>query len=62
MALVTFAGFPSSGKSTRALELQAFLQAKLAAAPPALARLKVVIVNDDGLELSRSAYDGTTMD
>ena len=58
MALVTFTGFPASGKSARALELEAFLQAKLAASPPALARLKVAMVSDDGLELSRSAYDG----
>lgn len=58
MALVTFTGFPASGKTTRARELEGFLQAKLAAAPPALARLKVIVVSDEGLELSREAYDG----
>lgn len=58
MALVTFAGFPASGKSIRARELEGFLQTKLATSAPALARLKVIVVSDEGLELSRSTYDG----
>lgn len=60
MALVTLVGFPSSGKSTRAQELSAFFAAKLAlpTTPPAIARLKTVVINDESLGLSKSSYDG----
>lgn len=60
MALVTFCGFPCSGKTTRAEQLATFLQHKLAAPTthPSLARLKVIIINDESLNLSKSAYDG----
>ncbi|ORY89047.1 chromatin associated protein KTI12 [Leucosporidium creatinivorum] len=59
MALVTLVGFPSSGKSTRAQELSAFLAAKLAlpSTPPAIARLKTVVINDESLGLDKSSYD-----
>lgn len=61
MAMITLCGYPSSGKSTRALQLKLFLEAKLAQASkaPALARLKVVIINDESLNLNKSQYDGT---
>lgn len=60
MALVTLVGFPSSGKSTRAQELCSFLAAKLAlpSTPPAIARLKTVVINDESLGLAKSSYDG----
>ncbi|GAA5978293.1 hypothetical protein JCM21900_006525, partial [Sporobolomyces salmonicolor] len=59
MALVTLCGYPASGKSTRAIQLAAVLSAKLALpdVAPALARLKVVLVNDESLGLVKSAYD-----
>ena len=50
MALVTISGFPSCGKTTRSKQLQALLQRKQS--------LPVVLVNDESLNLSRSAYDG----
>ncbi|GAA5876196.1 hypothetical protein JCM1840_007068 [Sporobolomyces johnsonii] len=61
MALVTFCGYPSSGKSTRATQLAAFLSAKLAQPdiPPPLARLKLVLINDESLALDKSVYDDT---
>lgn len=50
MALVTISGFPSCGKTTRSKQLQLLLQEKQS--------LPVVLVNDESLNLSRSAYDG----
>ncbi|SCV71687.1 BQ2448_3275 [Microbotryum intermedium] len=59
MALVTFVGYPSSGKSTRAQELQQLLAAKLAhpSTAPHLAKLQVVVINDESLHISKGAYD-----
>ncbi|KDE04321.1 hypothetical protein MVLG_05202 [Microbotryum lychnidis-dioicae p1A1 Lamole] len=59
MALVTFVGYPSSGKSTRAQELQRLLAVKLAhpSTPPHLAKLQVVMISDESLHISKSAYD-----
>ncbi|KAJ6586839.1 chromatin associated protein KTI12 [Mycena vulgaris] len=51
MALVTFTGFPSSGKSTRAAQLCAQLTPIL---PP---HLSVVVVSDESLNIPPSAYD-----
>lgn len=60
MALVTITGYPCSGKTTRAKELAQFLKEKLAlpSTSPGLARLKIVIVNDESLGISKAAYDG----
>ncbi|GAA6013624.1 hypothetical protein JCM10207_004794 [Rhodosporidiobolus poonsookiae] len=57
MALVTLSGYPCAGKTTRAQELRAFLEHKLQDAPPTLARLKVVLINDESLSLAKSVYD-----
>ncbi|KAJ7132835.1 chromatin associated protein KTI12 [Mycena crocata] len=51
MALVTFAGYPASGKSTRAAQLSAHLARIL---PP---HLSVVTVSDESLNIPPSAYD-----
>lgn len=60
MALVTIVGYPCSGKTTRAKELEQFLSGKLAlpSTPPQLARLKILIVNDESLGISKASYDG----
>lgn len=61
MAFVCIAGFPCSGKSTRARELERFLLVRLADSPPALRRLKVTIINDESLRLEKSVYDGAPL-
>lgn len=62
MALVTFSGYPASGKSTRAQQLASFLSQRLAEdSNPSLKRLKVVVINDESLFLSKSAYDGQSI-
>ena len=62
MAMVTLCGYPCSGKSTRAQQLAAFLDRKLAdpSTPTHLQRAlrRVVVVNDEGLSISKHAYDG----
>lgn len=59
MAMITFSGYPSSGKTRRANELVSFLTAELQlASSPSLARLKVVLINDESLGISKSSYDG----
>jgi protein KTI12 len=60
MAMITFSGYPSSGKSTRAKELSQFLESKLASpsCSPSTSRLKVVIINDESLGISKGSYDG----
>ncbi|KAK4050750.1 kti12, chromatin associated [Microbotryomycetes sp. JL221] len=59
MALVTFAGYPCSGKSTRARQLQQFLETKLSlpSTSTSVKRLKIVLVNDETLGLDKSVYD-----
>jgi len=51
MALVTFSGYPASGKSTRAAQLKAKLDQIL---PD---HLSVVLVSDESLNIPPSAYD-----
>lgn len=59
MAMVTVCGYPCSGKSTRAQQLAAFFERKLAdpSTPTHLKPRRVVIVNDEGLSISKHAYD-----
>jgi hypothetical protein len=52
MALVTFSGYPASGKSTRAAQLKSNLEALL---PD---HLSVVLVSDESLNILPSVYDG----
>lgn len=49
MALITFSGYPSSGKSMRALQLQELLQNKQS--------LPVLILSDESLNIPRNVYD-----
>lgn len=60
MALVTICGFPSSGKSTRARELESFLSSKISASAPgsSSSRLKIQTISDESLALSKLAYNG----
>ncbi|BEJ02508.1 hypothetical protein CcaverHIS631_0703030 [Cutaneotrichosporon cavernicola] len=57
MALVTISGFPSSGKSTRARQLHDYLQERIAAPDYDGPKFDVVVVDDTGCHVSRSAYD-----
>jgi protein KTI12 len=52
MALVTFSGYPASGKSTRAAQLKAQLDLILPS------HLSVLVVSDESLNIPPSAYDG----
>nr|ASF90229.1 hypothetical protein SPAR01690 [Bartheletia paradoxa] len=56
-ALVTLSGFPSSGKTTRANELRAFFEARMADPTYTGKRYTVRILNDDILNISRNVYD-----
>ena len=58
MALITITGYPSSGKSRRAQQLKEYLENKLADPGYHGPTLKVVVLSDDDLNLSRSVYDG----
>lgn len=56
MALVTVSGYPCSGKSKRAEQLKAHLEARFQDPNYAGPRLKVVILSDETLSISRDAY------
>lgn len=58
MALITVTGYPCSGKSKRAQQLKEYLESKLADPEYHGPTLKVVLLSDDVLNLSRSVYDG----
>ncbi|GAA6049298.1 hypothetical protein JCM3770_005928 [Rhodotorula araucariae] len=59
MAMVTLCGYPCAGKTQRAQQLAAYLEAKLAdpSTPPRHRARKVVLLNDESLGLAKSAYD-----
>lgn len=54
MALITFTGYPSSGKTRRACQLKDHLDRRIA--DPS--GQKVIILSDDSLNVVRSSYDG----
>lgn len=54
MALITFAGYPASGKSSRANQLADFLNSKL----KDTSQFSVKILSDHSLGLTRAVYDG----
>lgn len=56
--LIIISGYPCSGKSTRAQQIAAYFDARIAAAAPGSreARLRVHIVNAESLSLPRTAY------
>lgn len=58
MALITFTGYPASGKSRRAQQLLSHLNARLQSPTYGGPQLKLLIVSDRGLNIPRSAYDG----
>lgn len=59
MALVVISGYPCSGKTTRAHQIKEMLESRLAQASSDELSLKnVIIINDELLGVSRSAYDG----
>ena len=58
MALITISGYPCSGKSTRAEQLRQHLEERLQDPSYAGPQLKVVVLSDDTLNLSRDVYNG----
>jgi protein KTI12 len=56
--LVLLSGYPSAGKTTRALQLKQLFEAKIASSPAdaRVSRLKVHHINDQTLGVSRSVY------
>jgi hypothetical protein len=58
MALITITGYPCSGKSKRTQQLKEYVESKLADQEYRGPTLKVVLLSDDNLNLSRSVYDG----
>ena len=58
MALVTFSGYPCSGKTRRATQLKDYLESRLADPSYNGPLLKVIVLSDDTLNISRSSYDG----
>lgn len=59
MALITISGFPSSGKSRRALQIKAHLESRIQDPNYLGPKLKVSILSDDELKIDRSVYGGT---
>jgi len=55
MPLIMLSGLPSSGKTTRALQLQKALEEKIASSDR---KFKIHIVNDDSLGINREVYRG----
>ena len=58
MALITFSGYPCSGKTRRATQLKDHLECRLADPSYNGPLLKVVILSDDTLNVDRSSYNG----
>ena len=56
MALVTISGYPSSGKSRRAEQLRVHLENRFQDSSYEGPRLKVVVISDDSLNISRDVY------
>jgi protein KTI12 len=56
--LVLISGYPSSGKTTRALQLKDFFESKIASgtADARVSKLRVHLINDQSLGVSRSVY------
>jgi len=58
MALITFTGYPSSGKTRRAIQLKDHLVRRLADPAYTGPSLKVIVLSDDFVNVDRSSYDG----
>ena len=61
MAFITFSGYPSSGKTHRAIQLKDYLDRRLADPPYNGQAQKVVILSDDSLNIDRFSYDGAAL-
>ena len=61
MALITLAGFPAAGKSTRTKQLADFLTDRIAGSDYQGPIDKVAIISDDSLGLTRACYDGIVL-
>jgi protein KTI12 len=57
MALITISGYPSSGKSRRASQIKSHLETCLADPAYEGPQLKVILISDDTLNISRDAYN-----
>ncbi|KAK6192998.1 hypothetical protein LQW54_012902 [Pestalotiopsis sp. IQ-011] len=57
MPLIILAGLPTSGKSTRARQLHAYLEERIAAAAPPPPRYRLHLISDQTLSIPRSVYD-----
>ncbi|KAI0744184.1 chromatin associated protein KTI12 [Daedaleopsis nitida] len=57
MAFITMSGYPCSGKSRRAEQLRAHLEIRLQDPSYDGPRLKVVVISDDSLNISRTVYN-----
>lgn len=57
MALVTFSGYPCSGKTRRATQLKDHLESRLLDPSYSGPLLKVVVLSDDTLNVDRSSYN-----
>lgn len=57
MAFITISGFPSSGKSTRTQQIKAHLEAKIKNPEYSGPLKQVIVLSDDSLGISRTAYD-----
>jgi protein KTI12 len=55
MPLVMLSGLPSSGKTTRALQLQKALEDKIESSSQ---KMKIHVINDDSLNINRQVYEG----
>jgi protein KTI12 len=51
MALITVSGYPCSGKTSRSIQIKAFLDSQLTT-------FNVIILSDDELNIPRNVYDG----
>jgi len=60
MALITIAGFPSSGKSARAQQIQVALETRLKEDNGPI--LRVVVVSDHSLDILPTAYDDSALE
>lgn len=58
MAFITISGYPCSGKTQRVEQLRAHFESRLQDASYEGPPLKVVVVSDDRLNLSRNVYNG----
>jgi protein KTI12 len=61
MALITFSGYPSSGKTRRAIQLKDYLDRRLADRPYNGQGQKVLILSDDVVNVDRSSYNGAAV-